>query len=246
MKRILLFILCSTLILPLFGGISMGGSTGYIVMPSAEIAPRAHNSSVTTAYSATLTNGQAVHIPSLTVALSDELEVNAAVDIATNVDLLINGKYQISKKGSTSFAAGLLAQVSDITNSNDLSAQIYGVSTFENNIMDFPSKTSLLLGYTFKQNLNTNINFAMGFETPIFRETFHDNVVFIMDFGNVSYSTTPSAGDADDRGLINIGLRLLPVEFLQSTYFGFDIRALDLFDSNGRAISLAASISFRP
>lgn len=74
---------------------------------------------------------------------------------------------------------------------------------------------------------------------------FKEKVFLLLDFGNVSYSVNPSAGKAD-RGLVNIGLRLVPVKILKSVYLAADLRALDLFDHKGRALSVGLSLSFRP
>jgi hypothetical protein len=225
---------------------TLAGSSGYIVVPSAEVTPSTNASAVTTSYSATFTKDGAAHIPSLQIAFSDAMETSFAVDIAEDTDLLLQAKWRFSKKGTTSLAVGLLGQWSGVSITDELAAQIYLASTFDSSIMDFPSKTTLLLGYSLMKGMNTNINFALAFQTPLWQKTFKGKVDFLMDFGNVSYSATPSAGDADNRGLINVGIRILPIEFVKSTFIAMDIRALDLFDHKGRALSLGASISFRP
>jgi hypothetical protein len=246
MKRALLLSLLMMCLVPIFGSTTLGGSSGYIVVPSADVAPSKAKSSVSTAYSATITSDRVIHIPSILLSFSDAVETSFAVDIGNDIDLLLNGKWRFAKRETTSFAAGVLAQVSGVSETNDFSAQLYAASTFESSIMDFPSKTTLRLGYTFKKSLDSNIDFALGFQTPFFPAVFKEKVDFLLDFGNVSYSTTPSAGNAGDRGLVNVALRLLPIEFLTDTYFGLDIRALDLFDHKGRALSIGATISFRP
>ena len=85
----------------------------------------------------------------------------------------------------------------------------------------------------------------MGFEIPFFEDFFKGRVNFLMDFGNVSYSSKPSGGNASDRGLLNVGLRMLPLEFVKSVFLSADLRAMDLFDHTGRALSAGISISFR-
>lgn len=125
-------------------------------------------------------------------------------------------------------------------------AQLYFASTFDNTVMNYPSKTTLLIGYSFEEGMNSNINFGLGFEVPFLRKTLKEKVTFVMDIGNVSYSVAPSAGNANDRGLVNLGLRLVPIEFIKSTFISADIRALDIFDHRGRALGLSASVSFRP
>jgi hypothetical protein len=175
-------------------------------------------------------------------------EVSLAVDIdpETVTDLLLNAKWRFSHRAETSIAMGIVGQLIDVADAKELAAQLYFASTFTSSIMDFPSKTTVLLGYTFHKDLNTNIDFGIAFQTPFFPATFKEKVDFLLDFGNVSYSVNPSAGDAGDRGLVNVGLRLLPLKVLNAVYLTADIRALDLFDHKGRALSLGATISFRP
>ena len=86
----------------------------------------------------------------------------------------------------------------------------------------------------------------MGFEIPLWQKAFKGKVNLLVDFGNVSYSAYPSGGIAKDRGLFNIGLRLLPLEFLPSTYFALDLGLIDIFDHQGRAFSAGAALTFRP
>ncbi len=247
MKKILTTIailLCCTL--PLLSSPSLGGMLGYVVVPSAEIAQSRRNPSVTTAYSALFGGSKPAHIPSLSIAFSDTGETSFAVDIADKVDLLIGGKWRFSQTKTSSYAAGALLQLADVGNTIKFAAQVYMVSTFESTIMDFPSKTTILLGYTFKEQMTSDIDFALAFQTPLLPKTFKNNVNFLLDFGNVSYSATPSAGIAEKRGLINVGIRMVPFEILPSVYMGLDLKALDLFDHTGRALSIGTNISFRP
>jgi hypothetical protein len=86
----------------------------------------------------------------------------------------------------------------------------------------------------------------MGFQAPLLQKVLKGKVDFLIDFGNVSYSMNPSAGDATDRGMLNMGLRVLPIEFMRGTFFTFDLRVLDLLDDKGRGVSAGMSIAFRP
>lgn len=118
MKRTLLLSLLCMCLLPVFGSTTLGGSSGYIVVPSAEVAPSKANSSVSTAYSATMTNNGVIHIPSILLSFSDSVETSFAVDIGNDIDLLLNGKWRFAKRETTSFAAGLLAQISGVSETN--------------------------------------------------------------------------------------------------------------------------------
>lgn len=250
MKRsMLLSMLLIMLFFPLAahaGNTTLSGVNGYLVVPSAEPAPSGKGTSITTGYSGIFSSKGYANIPFIQLGFSDTAEVSLAVDIETETDLLLNAKWRFSHQKETSMALGIVGQFIDVASAKELAAQLYFASTFSSSIMDFPSKTTVLLGYTFHKDLNTNIDFGIAFQTPFFPSTFKEKVAFLLDFGNVSYSVAPSAGDADNRGLVNIGLRLLPVKILNSVYLTADLRALDLFDHKGRALSVGISLTFRP
>ncbi|MBI9094972.1 MAG: hypothetical protein JEY71_08840 [Sphaerochaeta sp.] len=228
------------------GNTTVSGVNGYIVIPSAEPVPGGKGTSITTGYSGIFSTDVYAHVPFVQLGFSDMAEVSLAVDIDTKSDLLLNVKWRFSHRNGTSLAVGIVGQLIDVANAKDLAAQLYFASTFFSSIMDFPSKTTVLLGYTFHKDLNTNIDFGIAFQTPFFPSAFKEKVFFLLDFGNVSYSISPSAGDAENRGLVNVGLRMVPLKVLNSVYLTADIRALDLFDHKGRALSLGFSLAFRP
>ena len=250
MKRSILLLLLLGMVLSPFvllaGNTTLSGVNGYLVIPSAEPAPSGKSTSITTGYSGIISKNGYANIPFVQLGFSDTAEVSLAVDIDTTTDLLLNAKWRFSHQKETSMAIGAVGQFIDVATEKDLAAQIYFASTFSSTIIDFPSKTTVLLGYTFHKDLNTNIDFGIAFQTPFFPSTFKERVAFLLDFGNVSYSVNPSAGDADNRGLVNVGLRLLPVKVLNSVYLTAEIRALDLFDHKGRALSLGATLAFMP
>ncbi len=251
MKRTLAIsiLLCAMLIPISADGISspsISGTTGYLVLPSAEVNYSKSSPSVASGYGAVVSSSGMAHLPYLQMAFKDAFELALAFDIQDKTNLLLNGKWRFSHSGDSSMATGLVAQAIQTSSSWEYAAQLYVASTFDSTIMDFPSKTTLMLGYTFHKELNTNIDFGLAFQTPFFPDIFKNNVDFLLDFGNASYSIDPSGGNAEQRGMVNIGLRLIPVEFIDSVYFGADLRALDLFDHQGRAINLSVSITFRP
>ena len=242
----LLLSLLLTPLVALAGNTTLSGVNGYLVIPSAEPAPSGKSTSVTTGYSGIISKKGYANIPFVQLGFSNKAEISLAVDIDTTTDLLLNAKWRFSHQKETSMAVGIVGQLIDVATKKDPAAQLYFASTFSSSIMDFPSKTTVLVGYTFHEKLNSNIDFGIAFQTPFFASTFKDKVVFLLDFGNVSYSIDPSAGDADDRGLVNVGLRLLPVKVLNSVYLTADIRALDLFDHDGRALSVGITLAFQP
>ena len=245
--------LSSTELLPIkevvsipMGNTTISGVNGYLVIPSAEPAPAGKGTSITTGYSGIFAAGTYAHVPFIQAGFSDIAEVSLAVDIEAETDLLLNAKWRFSHRKGTSIALGVVGQLIDVAAKKNLAAQLYVASTFTSSIMDFPSKTTVLLGYTFHKDLNTNIDFGIAFQTPFFPSTFKEKMFFLLDFGNVSYSVDPSAGKAEDRGLVNVGLRMAPIKILKSVYLTADIRALDLFDHDGRALSLGVTLAFKP
>ncbi len=228
------------------GNTTLGGVNGYIVIPSAEPVYSSKDSTVTTGYSA-IFSGKFAHIPFIQFGFAKDFEVGLSVDIEDSADVLLNAKWRFSSGKNSSIAVGLVGQALNIAATNSsFAAQLYMATTFSSTFIDWPTKTTVLVGYTFDKTLDTNIDFGMAFETPFLEDVFNDKVTFLIDFGNVSYSADPSGGDANNRGLLNIGLRLLPVEFMKSVFVTMDLRALDLFDHTGRAISAGVSISLRP
>jgi len=233
-----------------FGGMDAGNTTingvnGYIVIPSAEPAWDGKDTTVQTGYSA-IFSGSFAHIPFVQVGFSKDFEVSVASDISNGVDILLGGKWRFDHSGSRSLALGLVGQALDVTNTLSLAAQLYFASTFNSTLIDWPAKTTLLIGYTIDGSPNTDIDFGMGFQTAFMKDVFNGKVDFVLDFGNVSYSSSPSGANASSRGLLNIGLRLLPIEFTDSVFVSADLRGLDILDDSGRALSAAVGISYNP
>lgn len=229
------------------GNNTLGGINGYIVVPSALPVNSNNGAAITTGYQAIFEFPDTfAHIPYIQFGFAKDFEVSLAVDIKNSADILLNGKWRFIEKGSTSVSFGFIGQAIDLKNATQFAAQTYFASSFSSNFIDWPSKTTILVGYTFKEKLNSNIDFGMGFQAPLLEKVFKGKVDFLIDFGNVSYSIDPSAGDASNRGMLNIGARLLPVEFMKSTFVTADLRLLDILDDKGRGISAGVSITFRP
>lgn len=229
------------------GNTTLGGTNGYIVIPSAYPVDSNNGPVITSGYQAILEFPSSfAHIPFIQFGFAKDFETSLAVDIKDSANILLNGKWRFLQKGETSVSFGFIGQAIDLGNTNEFAAQAYFASSFSSNFIDWPSKTTILVGYTFKEKLNSNIDFGMGFQAPLLEKVFKGKVDFLIDFGNVSYSIDPSAGDAGNRGMLNIGARLLPVEFMKSTYITADLRLLDLLDDKGRGISAGLSITFRP
>ncbi len=230
------------------GSTTLSGSTGYVVIPSAIPVESNNSPSFSTGYNAMFSAiNKFSHIPYIQMGFARNFEAALAFDIGLTTDIILQAKWRFIEKNNTNFAFIINGQGVDfIKDSRKFAAQTGFSATFNSSIMNFESVTTVFLGYTFYQTLNSDIDFGMAFETPLWRSGNKEIMTLVMDFGNVSYSVNPSGGDADDRGSLNFGLRLLPVEFIKNAYIMGDIRLLDLFDHKGRAISAGVTFSFRP
>ncbi|MEA5030776.1 MAG: hypothetical protein VB025_01370 [Sphaerochaeta sp.] len=227
----------------LSGNATISGSNGYIVIPSAEPAWNGEKLSITTGYSGIFT-GSYAHVPYFQLGFAKNLELSLAIDISDETDILFGGKWRFAKSQNSSLTFGLVGQMLRATDSPIWAAQAYLASTFNSTFIDWPSKTTLLIGYTFDAPLSTDIDFGMGFQAALFPAVFKEKVDFLIDFGNTSYSVSPSGGNAVSRGMLNLGIRLLPLRFAKTVYFSADLRALDVFDAKSRALSASVAISY--
>jgi hypothetical protein len=227
------------------GSASLSGASGYIVLPSAEPSTVSQDAVLGTGYSFIAAGQGIAHVPYMKVSFAEDFELYTSFDFSpAGFDMQVGGMWRFDHRGGNSMAVGANGQLLDAGSSLRYALQFYYVSTFSSSFIDWPAKATLLAGYTIDGSPSTDIDFGLGFAVPFFADVFNDKAVFLIDFGNVSYSDSPSAGDAEDRGLINFGLRMLPITLGKSVLFSLDLRALDLLDESGRAVSTAFHLSF--
>lgn len=225
------------------GNATISGSNGYIVIPSAETAWSGKHTTITTGYSGIFT-GSYAHVPYIQMGFASNFELNLAVDISEEVDVLLGGKWRFARGQNSSLTLGVLGQLVNVTTESHQAAQIFLASTFDSTFIEWPAKTTILIGYTLDGPLTTDIDFGMGYQTAFLPKVFKGGVDFLIDFGNVSYSASPSGGSTESRGMLNLGIRFRPIQFMGFIYVSADIRALNVFDSVGRAISASVAISY--
>lgn len=225
------------------GNATISGANGYIVIPSAETAWSGKRTSITTGYSGILNKSYA-HVPYFQMGFASNLELSLAADISEEVDLIFGGKWRFARGQNSSLSFGIVGQLLDATTSTNLAAQIYLASTFNSTFIEWPSKTTLMIGYTFENPMTSNIDFGVGYQTPFFPEALKNKIDFLIDFGNASYSASPSGGNAESRGMLNVGMRLRPIQFMKFAYISVDLRLMDIFDAQGRALSASVAISY--
>lgn len=227
---------------------TLNGTSGYIIATSANVEESGPKLAIATGYSMIYGDKGLAHVPFIYLSFPIDIEVSFAVDTKTATDLLLSAKWRFAEKRGTSFAVGANLQLIEVGDSNTFGVQGYLASTFRHTLMDLPTKSSIMVGYSWKQGTQalSNIDFAVGLETMLFPSKLKNHLALLLDFGNISYSLSPSGGNAQNRGLVNVGLRVPAFKLFPSTTISFDVRALDLFDHAGRAVSFSTALTFRP
>ncbi len=251
-RTVLVVLLACLVIFPLSGAPAESGNAaaagvnGYLVIPSAVPAWAENDGTVTIGYSANLSGNGFSHIPYLQVGVNGQLEFALSADLGTGAAILFNGKLRVDRATGRSLAFGVNGQLLQITPSLDWAAQLYGAYTFSGNILNRSASATLMLGYTLRPSISSNIDYGMGLEFPFLEDVFNGKVDFVLDFGNISYSAAPSITDAGNRGMVNLGLRLRPITLTDGIYFSADLRTLDIMDAADRGLSLGVGFSFEP
>jgi hypothetical protein len=258
-------------------GMSFNGVTGLIATPTAEIGWTENDIGVDVGYhwihgdtdnkivSAVGVDGRTYNtsIPKIAVSLFKKAEIAIAYDTMDNWDnpvgdpysVLLNGKFQFYKEGSSAVAVGgSIQSIRDFPLGSknasgkweyDYTAgQLYVVATYSSDIFGMPTTTSVSFGKTFADKdyigvENDDFDFAMGFEMNLFPEKLKNYVHWINDFSNYSYSAgwTPSGSVTSLRGSYNTGLRIDPLQ-RKDIKFVIDVILADVLDGDDRAFSL--------
>lgn len=223
-------------------GSNLAGFTGHIATPAAGLFWDESDLAIATGYTMIAERDGLSHIPYMNFGLFRQLEITAAMDAKENSqDVLVGVKWRFLESGTTQAAAGLLGQMTDIGGSTGYGLQAFAVSTFQSAFLNQKAVTSVLIGYTFRKNMTTDIDFSVGFDTPLLPSLFDDHVRFVFDIGNVSYSKNPSGNDPD-RGIVNAGIRLNPIPLARSLRFTLNLYGLDLLDGKDRSFGAGLAL----
>ncbi|MDR2617877.1 MAG: hypothetical protein LBC62_03295 [Treponema sp.] len=225
-------------------GMSLNGSTGLYSIPSGRIGwERTSDFGLDLGYHAIIRN-RASHIPKLSVSLFKWVELSGAVDIQPGdhqSDLIAGAKIQFPLT-NTAIALGGNFQSLNVGNEYySLNAgQVYLAVTYAGQFFNMPAETTVVLGKTFiKDNIDSNIDFGMGFDLVLLPKVFEKALHWVTDFANFSYSADPFGADFRSRGVLNTGLRvdlsIIPV--LSKFKFVVDVLMADAFD-DGRSFSV--------
>ena len=254
-------------------GMSLNGSTGLIATPTAQIGwERSADIGLDFGYDfvhGKRDNYQAqpgsynTHIPKVAVSLFKKAEIAVAYDSMNQLknpatdpySILVNGKFQFYKEGSSAVAVGGNLQFlrdipTSINGDNYTAGQLYVAATYSGQFFNWPAATTLVVGKTFANkklylgsggghNGTQDIDLSMGFELSLLPQYLKNYVQWINDFSNYSYSAgfTPAGSFPLYRGSFNTGVRIDPMKGSQYK-FVIDAIATDVLDKGDRAFVL--------
>ena len=229
-------------------GMSLNGSTGLYAIPSGRIGwEESSNLGLDLGYHVIINDKVATHIPKSTISLFKWVELSAALDIQPekyyykNANDFIGGlKVEIPLK-KTAFALGGNFQAIDMGNeiSYRSAGQVYIAISYAGSFFEMPAETTVVFGKSFIQdNIDSDIDFGMGFDMLLFPKVFDGFLHWITDFANFSYSVDAFGANAIYRGVLNTGLRinLAAIPALRKFKFVIDVILADAFDDD-RAFS---------
>jgi hypothetical protein len=249
-------------------GQSMNGSSGLFAIPSGRIGwENAGNLALDFGYRAVINNDSGVsHIPALTVSLFKFVELSTAFDFQPaydfandkeNGDLLMGIKFKLPPAGNTSIAIGGNIQLINFSNDNHSynAYQPYIAITYPGNFFSMTAETTIVFGKTFYSggpDIDSSIDFGMGFDLVLFPDVFGNAVHWIIDFANFSYSDNSWPHNSYQhtnawwRGVLNTGIRIDLSAFPALSEFKFliDVVFNDLFDDGARSFTVGAVFGF--
>ncbi|MDR3145769.1 MAG: hypothetical protein LBU21_05780 [Treponema sp.] len=156
-----------------------------------------------------------------------------------NTDVITGLKVQLLT-GKTAVALGgnlqIISRYAD-RSSAELAGQVYMALSYPGEFFGMPAETSLALGYTFREDPNSNIDFGMGFDVTLLPKVFKEYIHWLVDFSNFSYSVDSLGNNAWYRGALNTGLRinLAAIPALNKFKFFIDVIATDILDDGNRS-----------
>jgi hypothetical protein len=161
-----------------------------------------------------------------------------------NTDVITGLKIQLPT-GKTALALGgnlqIINRYSDSSDA-ELAGQIYMAVSYPAEFFGMPAETSLALGYTFREDPNSNIDFGMGFDLTLLPKVFREYMHWLVDYSNFSYSVDPLGNNPWYRGALNTGLRidLAAIPALNKYKFFVDVIATDILDDGNRSFLAGA------
>jgi hypothetical protein len=251
-----------------FKGMSFNGATGLYLIPSAYVGwGGASPFGVDVGYHIGITR-RPNHVLNANVTVLRWVEVSAALDLqddyqyggfnGNNNDLTLGTKVQLPVFSAFVLAVGGNFQMLNLNNDRNRSepqwyrrnvdgfyhaGQIYAAITYTSNILGMETDTSIVMGKTFYDPIDSTIDFGIGFDCILFPYYLQRIVHGIVEFSNFSYSVSCPPHFSPGRGILNLGVRLdfsaLPA--LSKGKVTFDALLSDSLDAN-RSFALGLAL----
>lgn len=232
-----------------FSSQSIGGTTGLISTPTAQVAWDGNDFAVDGGVHYLKNGGTVSTTPKATICLFKRFEAGITYDMqkpesSDNNDLLAHAKFRFfpwNGTGKSNLAIGgnyqFIKQPDWNGKSNDYRCwQGYLAATYSGEFFGMPAETTLVFGKTFgdKEIVDSdNIDFSMGFDLQLLPSIFQGYLHWINDFANYGYSVdTRNINNAGVRACFNTGARLAVLKDSNRFKLNIDILYLDVLDSN--------------
>jgi len=237
---LLLFVIPAVSFAEVFSSQSIGGTTGLISTPTAQIAGDGKDLSVDAGIHYIKDGGSSSSTPEAILSFQNRFEVGVTEDIQRpgndNNDLLIHAKFRFSPwdgSGKSDFAVGGNYQNIYAPSGRETFWQGYLAATYTGELFSMPAETTFVLGKTIGTHYdNSNIDFSMGLDLVLWPSVFRGYLHWISDFANYSYSASPCGVNAYDRGCFNTGARIAVLKDQKKLKLNIDLLYLDVLDSN--------------
>jgi hypothetical protein len=232
-------------------GMSFGGAAGLYVVPTGRIGwEREADLGMDLGLSYDFINKNP--IAKMGFSLFKWVEISGAFDLQNdrkdrgdNFDYLLGLKIQLPTQ-KTAIAIGgnyqLLHHSNSPRNQDDevpltMAGQVYVAATYPGQVFSMPAETTVALGYTFVDPLNSNVDYGMGFDLTLLPDIFQKYLHWMIDFSNFSYSVDPVGINAAHRGSLNTGFRIDigAAPALNRFKFMVDFIATDILDDGSRS-----------
>jgi hypothetical protein len=235
-------------------GMTLNGATGLYTIPTARIAWD-QQADLGVDLGTTFDFHNKNPIAKIGFSLFKWVELTTAFDIQqdpkNNFDTIIGLKVRIPTPLALAFGGNVQLINQERFGEDPLfypAGQLYAAATYDGQIFSMPSETTIAFGYTFQKDLNSNIDYGMGFNITLFPDVLSGILHWLVDFSNFSYSVDPRGVDAAYRGALNTGVRVDvgSVTGLSQLKLMVDIIASDIFDGGNRSflLGIAAGYAF--
>ncbi len=242
-------------------GQTIGGATGLINVPNANIGWDKTNLGLDLGYHFNNNDNGSSHTPKIALSLFGKGEIGFAADIQDwdgpvgdddETDYLFHGKFRFYNTNSLSIAAGAsFMAINSGSNRGDEASifRIYAAATYPGYLFTLPSETTITLGKTFGDSDKDcyrgytkagNIDFGIGFDVNFLPKYFKNYAHLLVDFANYSYSVQPMAGDSLNRACVDAGFRITPFKNEKRFKWNIDAVLTDALD-HSRNITVGTS-----